>query len=96
MRVEAYRIPPLSRANKTRKRSNTRQAEIIKLSQIRYNHAMAKYVEVEDEHLTRADRAEIAKFNRQMEKIGLALIPVAFALAVACVVVNLGRAVGWW
>jgi hypothetical protein len=94
--ASAYRIPPLSKADKTRKRSNTRQAEIIKLSQIRYNHAMAKYIEVEDEHLTRADRAEIAKFNRDMEKVGLVLIPIAFLLGAICFVVNLGRAVGWW
>jgi len=93
---QAYRIPPLSSINKTRKRSDTRQAEIISLSQIRYNRVMAKYIEVEDEHLSRADRAEIAAINQRMRYVGLVAMPVIFVSGAICFVFNLGRAVGWW
>jgi len=49
-----------------------------------------------EEQLTREERREIEKINRQMEAVGLVLIPLAFILGAVCLVAQIGIYKGWW
>ena len=76
-----------------------RQAQILDLEQWkadRYVHTNDMIEVPEEEQLTPKERREIAEFNRQMAKVGLVLIPLAFILGASCVVAQVGIYMGWW
>ena len=90
----AYRIPPLSRADKTRReKQEPSQAEIIILAQNRAEidarHQRQAAVPVKEQL---SEEQQIAQFNRQMDSIG----HVGAVLAAICGIAVMAAQVAMW
>ena len=71
-----------------------KQASVYHISEIRHAKNMDKFIS--DQAERRGDWAEVARLNRQMDRLGRLFAVVSSLLGIAVIVVQVGKKMGWW
>ena len=70
------------------------QARVYHISEIRYTKEMDKFIS--DQAVKRGEWAEVARLNKQMDRLGRSFAVVSSFLGLAVIVAQGGIMMGWW
>ena len=70
------------------------QARVYHISEIRYTKEMDKFIS--DQAVKRGDWAEVARLNKQMDRLGKAFAVTSVLFMLAVIIAQTGIKIGWW